>query len=164
VIGIGGLGHLALQFAKAFGCEVSALSTSPDKEKEARRFGADHFFTAEKWPVSRFDLLLCTVHQNLPWDKVLASLKPSGTLCALGRPDEPARIDLSALISFQKSVTGSATASRALLQEMLEFAARHRITPQIEQMPMKEVNQAIARLKEGKARYRIVLFQETMVL
>lgn len=161
VVGIGGLGHLGLQFAKAFGCEVTALSQTASKEKEARKFGADHFLL--KFPVSQYDLILCTVHQNLDWNGLIGALKPSGTLCVLGRPDAPAPIDFSSLISFQKSVTGSATASRSVLNEMLSFAARHKIAPQIEKMPLQEVNRAIAHLKEGKARYRIVLEMNHMV-
>ena len=164
VIGIGGLGHLGLQFAKAFGCEVTALSFTPSKREEARRFGADHFaLLDEKWPVSQFDLILSTVHNHLDWDKVIGILRPSGTLCVLGRPEEPAKIDFSPLISFQKSITGSATASRSVLNEMLAFAAQHKITPQIEQMPLSEVNRAIARLKAGEARYRIVLETAPMI-
>lgn len=164
VVGIGGLGHLGLQFASAFGCEVTALSFTPGKEKEAKGFGADHFVVmGKKLTSSQFDLILCTVHQNLDWDMLIGALKPSGTLCVLGRPDEPSRINFSELISFQKSVTGSATASRSVLNEMLQFAARHKIAPQIERMPLTQVNEAVARVKAGKARYRIVLEMDSMV-
>lgn len=161
VVGIGGLGHLALQFARALGCEVTALSSTPNKKQEALRLGAHHFLS--EIPLNRFDLILCTVHQNLDWDRLIGALKPSGTLCVLGRPDTPAAVDFSQLISFQKSITGSATASRAVLGEMLSFAAFHKIAPQIEKMPLAEANQAIVRLKSGAVRYRIVLENPSVV-
>jgi len=156
IIGIGGLGHLALQFAKALGCGVSAISHSANKEIEAKSFGADHFFTLDNCP-KQFDFILSTVQADLEWDKVISLLKPNGTLCFVGRPLKPATIDTGQLISFQKTLTGSSTANRPVMKEMLSFAAKHLVKPQIELFPLKEVNKAIERVKSNQARYRIVL-------
>lgn len=158
VIGIGGLGHLGVQFAAAFGCEVTAISSSPGKEAEARSFGASHFISLEKNPTpSQFDFILSTVQADLDWNLVLNLLKPKGTLCFVGRPLNLSLIEIGQLISFQKNISGSSTANRPLMNEMLQLAARDRIQPKIELFPLNEVNRAIDRVKENKARYRIVL-------
>jgi alcohol/geraniol dehydrogenase (NADP+) len=157
VIGIGGLGHLALQFAAAFECEVTAISRTASKEAEAKSFGAHHFTTLDKAKAGQFDLILSTVQGNLNWNHVISLLKPKGTLCFVGRPLNPAQIEIGNLISFQKRIVGSSTANRAQMNEMLQFAARHKIKPQIELFPLAEVNRAIEKVKANEARYRVVL-------
>jgi uncharacterized zinc-type alcohol dehydrogenase-like protein len=158
VLGIGGLGHLALQFAKGFGCETSAISTTRSKEKDAKKFGADHFYVlSELPPQSKFDLILSTVHADLNWNEILLLLKPKGALCFLGRPASSISIEVAPLISGGRRITGSSTANRSHMMEMLEMAARCKIHPQIEVMPLSKVNKAIDRLKANEARYRIVL-------
>ncbi len=159
IIGIGGLGHLALQFAKAFGCEVTAISSSKDKEVEARRLGAHHFLSHEDLHnnKARFDFILSSVHADLNWNLVLSTLRPKGRLCFVGLPKSDLQFAARFLVSGNRSVCGSGTGSRALLQEMLAFAARHRVKAQVEAFPMKEVNKAIERLRSNKARYRIIL-------
>lgn len=158
VIGIGGLGHLALQFADRLGCEVTAISTTRAKEKEARHLGADHFYTLDQLPPpGSFDFILSTVHADLNWNQILSLLRPKGTLCFLGRPASAAAIDISYLLSPQRNLTGSSTANRFLMNEMLAFAARHKIAPMIEERPLSQVNEAIERLKANAVRYRIVL-------
>lgn len=158
ILGIGGLGHLALQFAKAFGCEVTAISHSPSKKEEAKAFGADHFalFTEPPAP-SQFDFIFSTVHADLHWNQVITWLKPLGTLCFLGKPEKEALIDIGLLLSPQKKITGSSNANRLLLSEMLRFSAQHRIAPQIELFPLSQVQQGIERVKANAARYRVVL-------
>ena len=105
VIGIGGLGHLGLQFAAAFGCEVTAISSSPGKEAEAKLFGAHHFLSLEKNPPpAQFDFILSTVQADLDWNLVLSLLKPKGTLCFVGRPQNLGQIEIGTLISFQKNI------------------------------------------------------------
>jgi uncharacterized zinc-type alcohol dehydrogenase-like protein len=159
VIGIGGLGHVALQFGKALGCDVTAISSSPDKRSDALRFGANHFYTLSQMAEHKmhYDFILSTVHNDLNWNQILSSLKPSGTLCFLGRPPHPLSIDVSLLLSTQRSITGSSTANRSLMNEMLHFAAHHQIAPQIELFKMSHLNEAIQKLRANQARYRIVL-------
>ena len=109
IIGIGGLGHLGLQFAKAFGAEVTAFSTSTDKEEEARRLGAHHFVNtrdngALKKIAGSFDLLLSTVGADQDWQAIVNSLRPKGTLCIVGVPPSPISIQAFPLIAGQRSI------------------------------------------------------------
>ncbi len=163
VIGIGGLGHLAVQFARAFGCEITAFSTTPDKEPEARQFGAHHFVLLNTLSPggmgipAQFDFILSTVHASLEWSSILSLLKPMGKLCIVGIPSSDLHIPARLLISGNRTLCGNGTGSRYYMHEMLQFAARHRIHPQVETFPMTEINQAIARLKNNQARYRLVL-------
>jgi uncharacterized zinc-type alcohol dehydrogenase-like protein len=161
ILGIGGLGHLALQFAKALGCTVYAFSSSKDKEAEAKGFGADTFINTQnldpkKW-VSNFDFILSTVNVDLNWNLYLSLLKPGSTLCFVGLPKSPLNIDVNYLISGQRSVSGSTVANRATLKEMLEFATQHQIRPKVEKYPLENINVALERLRSNQARYRIVL-------
>jgi len=159
VIGIGGLGHVALQFAKAFGCDVTAISSSPGKQTDAMRFGATELLSLEQMQRHKlqYDFILSTVHADLDWNFVLSLLKPSGTLCFLGRPAQPLSFDVAGVLSTQRTVTGSSTANRAVMHEMLAFAASRKIAPQIELKKLADVNQAIELVRHNKARYRIVL-------
>jgi uncharacterized zinc-type alcohol dehydrogenase-like protein len=165
VIGIGGLGHLALQFGRAFGCSVTAISSSSDKEKEALSFGAGHFATLDQIKANpsnyalSFDFIISTTHGDVDWDLVCSLLKPTGVLCFLGRPATRLSLDLLRSLNSQQVITGSSVANRYLIQEMLEFAAEHKIVPRIELMKMSEVNEAIEKVRKNKARYRIVLTQ-----
>ena len=160
VIGIGGLGHLAIQYTRAYGCEVTAFSSSPDKEAEAREFGAHHFVVhSDKKRVKglkrQFDFLLSTVYVQLDWNEFVSLLKPHGSLVFVGAGGV-LNIPASTLLSL-KSVGGSAIGSRTMISEMLEFSARHSIKAVTEPVPMSQVNQAVDRVRQGKARYRMVL-------
>jgi uncharacterized zinc-type alcohol dehydrogenase-like protein len=162
VIGIGGLGHLALQFARAFGCEVTAFSSSADKAAEAKRFGAHHFISStDDSALSKvkgsFDFILSTVNVSLNWATYIQLLRSNGQLCLVGVPQEQLQIPIIDLIMGQKTVCGSMIAGRAMMNEMLTFAARHDIVAQTETMPMSQVNEALVKLRANKARYRIVL-------
>ena len=162
VVGIGGLGHLALKFAHAWGCEVTAFTTSVSKIDEAKDFGAHHVIssydsTSILKAASSLDLLLVTINRPLDWATLLKTLKPNGRMHVVGAVLEPMPIPAIELIFGQKSVSGSPTGSPSALATMLEFAARHRIAPQVEHFPMSQVNEALAHLAAGKARYRIVL-------
>lgn len=162
VVGIGGLGHMGLQFARAFGAEVTALSTSLDKEAEARQMGAHHFVntrdTAEmKRLGGSFDLVLSTVSADQDWQALINSLRPKGTLCVLGVPPSPIALQAFSLIGGQRAVAGSPTGSPRDLHEMLDVAARHSIKALTERFPMAGANEAIARVKKSKVRYRAVL-------
>jgi uncharacterized zinc-type alcohol dehydrogenase-like protein len=165
IIGVGGLGHLAIQFAHALGCEVTAISSSPEKKEQALKFGADHFIIAQDQASMRqvrlsFDLLLYASHGKSDWTSILYSLKTNGRLVMIGFSDDPVTFDPLELVVHQMSITGSFIGNRVAMKEMLSFAQVQGIAPEIELMPMSQVNLAIQRLKENKARYRIVLFND----
>jgi uncharacterized zinc-type alcohol dehydrogenase-like protein len=162
IIGIGGLGHMAVKFAAAYGCEVTAFTSSESKFEEAKGFGANHIVTtrdsaAIKKLAGSFDLLISTVNVPLDWDAIIGTLAPNGRLHVVGAVLEPIPVAAFSLILGQRSVSGSPTGAPVSIKSMLDFAARHNITPQTEHFPMSEINEAFARLESGKARYRIVL-------
>lgn len=162
IVGIGGLGHLAIKFARAWGCEVTAFTSSMDKEAELKEMGAHYVVNsrddhAVKALRGRFNLVLSTVNVNLAWHRYLAALAPKGKLVHVGMVGEPMSIRASSLVTGQKAVGGSDTGSPGTMAKMLEFCARHQIEPQVEYFKMSEINDAIAHLKSGKARYRVVL-------
>jgi len=162
VIGIGGLGHLAIRFARAFGSEVTAFSTTPEKEREARKLGADHFVLSNdsgqmERAAGSFDFLLSAVTAKLDWPVWVGLLRPKGVLCLVGASPGTLEIPPAALIVGQRTVCGSAIGSRSMIREMLDFAARHGITPRVESMPLSEVNAALDKVRSNRARYRVVL-------
>lgn len=162
VLGVGGLGHLALQFARAMGCEVTALSSSPDKEEDARRFGAHHFVvTGQRKAMTAlartFDVIVSTVFVAQDWKRLVSALRPNGTFCLVGVPAEPLSLPAGSLIGGQRSVTGSAIGGRPAIREMLEFAARHGVQAQTQVRPMGQAHAGLAETREGRARYRVVL-------
>ncbi len=162
VVGLGGLGHLAVQYARGFGCEVTALSTSPDKEAEARSLGAHHFINvrdagAVESAANSFDLVISTVPADLSWADYVNALRPKGTLCIVGVPQSELRLPAFPLIVGSKAVCGSAVGSPSEIREMLEFSARNGIYPRTERFSMAQVNEALDRLRSNQARYRIVL-------
>jgi uncharacterized zinc-type alcohol dehydrogenase-like protein len=130
VIGIGGLGHMALRFLRAWGCDVTAFSTSPDKEAEAREMGATHFVNSRDSSAlqaveSSFDLVLSTVNADLDWGTYLATLRPKGRLHFVGVVPNPVSSQIFPMILGQKSISGSPLGSPATVEKMLDFAARH---------------------------------------
>jgi uncharacterized zinc-type alcohol dehydrogenase-like protein len=162
VVGIGGLGHLGLQFARAMGCEVTALSASPDKETEAYGFGAHRFVLTRgaaglRSAAGRLDFLLSTVFTRPDVSLLLDTLRPNGVLCFVGVPAAPLRLDVGSMLGRQLGIATSAIGGRAAMREMLEFAARHGIVPKVQLRPLAEANAALADVRKGLARYRIVL-------
>ncbi len=165
VIGIGGLGHMALQFANKWGCEVHAFTTSDSKEAEARQLGAHFVHNTRKEGVlkqltGKLDLILSTINVPLDVPGLLDTLAPHGRLHVLGAVLEPLQVPAISLIFGQKSISGSPTGSPTAISTMLDFSARHAIAPIIETFPMSKVNDALDRLRSGKARYRIVLVND----
>ena len=165
IIGVGGLGHLAIQFAHAFGFDVTVISSSPDKEKQAIAFGADHFTAGiDKESLKKlknsFDIVLYTGASNINWISLQRTLRNNGKLVMVGFDSELTAFESVDLVVHQQSFTGSFIGSPKTMREMLAFADEHEIKPQIELMSMSQVNEAIRRVKEGKARYRIVLVNE----
>ncbi len=162
VIGIGGLGHLAIQFARAMGAHVIAFSTTPHKELEAHRFGAHDFVLAShpdelKRAKHACDLLLATAPAQIDWAAYMDVVRYKGSLIVVGVPPGDVSVPVTSLIDGDRAIRGSATGSRTTMREMLAFAARHHIRPKTELMPMSQVNEALTRVRENKARYRIVL-------
>lgn len=162
VVGIGGLGHMAVKFAAAWGCEVTAFTSSESKYDEARGFGAHHVVSSRDSEAVRklagsFDLLLVTVNVPLDWPAMIAAVAPKGRMHVVGVVLEPIPVPAFDLIMARRSISGSPTGAPATIATMFDFAARHAIAPQVEHFPMSQVNDAMARLAAGKARYRIVL-------
>lgn len=162
VIGIGGLGHMALGFLNRWGCEVTAFTSSADKVKEALKLGA-HKTANSRDPkeieklAGTFDLIISTVNVKLDWESYVGTLAPNGRLHFVGAVLEPVELTVFSLLMGQRKVSGSPVGSPAMIASMLEFAARHDIRPVVEEFPLSKVNEAMARLESGKARYRVVL-------
>jgi len=162
VIGIGGLGHMALKFLNAWGCEVTAFSQSPEKEAEAKQFGAHNFVNSSdpaelmKYANS-FDYIISTVNKLQDMTPYLVTLRPKGKLVLVGVVVEPIQFEMFPMLVGEKIVTAGAIGSPAAIATMLDFAARHNILPLTETFEFSQVNEAIKKLREGKIRYRAVL-------
>ncbi len=164
VIGIGGLGHMAIKFLNAWGCEVTAFSSHPEKEQEVRSFGAHNFVkstdsNALAKYVNYFDYIISTVNVtlNCDWNAYINALHQKGKLVFVGVVLEPLQVNLFPMIIKQTIVAASPTGSPAVIASMLEFAARHNILPTVESFPFTDVNKAVDLLKEGRMHYRAVL-------
>ena len=162
VIGIGGLGHLALQFLNKWGCHVTAFPSSESKTEEAKRLGAHEIVNSRDSAAmakiaGSLDFILVTANVPLDWDAYLGALAPDGRLHFVGAVLEPIPVPAFALIGGRKSLSGSPLGSPAAVRDMLDFCGRHQIAPQIETFAMADVNDALEHLHSGKARYRIVL-------
>lgn len=158
-------GHMALQFANKWGCEVHAFTTSESKEEEARKLGAHHVHNTKNPGALRkiagsLDLIISTINVPLDLHSLLGTLAPTGRLHVVGAVVQPMPLRAMDLISGLKSVSGSPTGSPTVIDAMLNFSARHAIAPITETYPMSQVNDALEHLRSGKARYRIVLVNE----
>lgn len=162
VVGIGGLGHLALQFLNKWGCEVHAFTSSDSKRDEAMSMGAHHVVNSRNPAqlasvAGKLNFILSTVNVSLDWPAYINALAPKGRLHLVGAVPEPIPVAAFPMIGGQKSISGSPLGSPATTATMLDFCARHNIAPITEHYPMSKANDALERLKAGKARYRIVL-------
>jgi len=162
VIGIGGLGHLALKFCQAWGCHVTAMTSTDAKKKEALSMGAHDTLNSKdpdelKAAAGSFDIIISTVNVNLDWNPFVSTLRPKGRFHQVGALLEPFEVDYIPFLFGQLSFSGSPVGSPATLRKMVEFAARHGIEAETEHFPFSEINEAFAHLEDGKARYRIVL-------
>jgi uncharacterized zinc-type alcohol dehydrogenase-like protein len=162
VIGIGGLGHIALQFLNAWGCEVTAFTSSESKREEALEMGAHKTLNSRdsdeiKSATDSFDFIISTVNVKLDWNLYLRTLKPKGRLHFVGATLEPLDVGVFSLMAGQKSISASPVGSPTTIRTMLDFAVLHNIKPLVEVYPMSKINEAFDHLKTGKAKYRIVL-------
>ena len=164
VHGIGGLGHLAVQYAKAMGARVVAVSHSSEKEEISRQIGADHFIDSSKAdPAEEIkklggaDVILTTVFRTEAIQPLLDGLAPRGRLSVVGAAQEPLHVAPFDLITKRIIVTGSAVGGRKLLRETLQFSADFGIKPMIEVYPFEKVNEVIDRVRSGKVKIRAVL-------
>jgi alcohol/geraniol dehydrogenase (NADP+) len=162
VVGIGGLGHLAIQYLAKWGCEVTAISTSADKEDEAQALGADHFLASNgtddlQKAAGSFDFIMCTVSADLPWDTYLSLLRPQGKLCVVGVPKSAIAFSAFSLLPSEKVIAGGIPGSLVETAQMLAFTARHGIKPIVEIFAMTDINRAVDHVRKGKPRYRAVL-------
>ncbi len=162
VVGIGGLGHIAIQFARVFGAHVTAFSSSAGKEEEVRALGAHHFVNtretkAMKEVAGTQDFILTTINADQDWGTYIQALRPTGTLCFVGVPPSPVSLQAFPLIGGMRSVSGSPIGSPHRLREMLDVAARHGVHATTEVFPMSKANEAIEKVKKNKVRYRAVL-------
>lgn len=162
IVGIGGLGHLALQFADKWGCEVTAFTTSPDKADEVKKLGADYVVDTrsdaelEKL-AGKFNMIMTTANAPLNWDLYFQALAPKGNLHVVGAVLEPIPVVSFSLIMGGKALSGTATGSPIVVRQMLDFCARHNIEAETEHFKMSEINEAFDYLENGKPRFRIVL-------
>lgn len=162
VIGIGGLGHMALKFLKSWGCEVIAFSSNPSKKEQIMTMGASKVIDSTNPEelasiAGKLNFILNTTNVSLDWNSYITTLAPKGKLHTVGAVLEPMAIPAFSLIGGEKSVAGSPLGSPALTKTMLDFCVRHNIYPTTEEFPMKKVNEALEHLEQGKARFRIVL-------
>jgi len=164
VQGVGGLGHLAIQYAHAAGFETAAISRSPDKEALAMELGADHFINAtETDPAEQLQALggakvvLATAPSSDAIESIVGGIGTDGTVLVVGVPDEPVSVDANQLVGSRGAVAGWASGDARDSQDTLEFSSLREVTPQIETYPLSEVESAYERMIQNDARFRVVL-------
>jgi uncharacterized zinc-type alcohol dehydrogenase-like protein len=168
VVGLGGLGHMAIKLAKAMGAEVTVFTTSSKKIEDAKRLGASHVILSKEpeqmsQSVCSFDFILDTICSSHNLDPYLGQLKRDGTLCLVGIPPSPhLPPDVSHLVSKRKRLVGSLIGGIKETQEMLDFCAEHNITADIELIPIEKINEAYERMIKGDVKYRFVIDVKTM--
>jgi uncharacterized zinc-type alcohol dehydrogenase-like protein len=162
VVGLGGLGHMAVKFAVSFGAEVTVLSTSPSKEADARRLGAHHFaLTTDKETMkkldSSFDVIIDTLSADHDFNPYLDLLGLNGKLMVVGLPSDHPRARAHKLTKNRRSITGSTIGSLAETQEMLDYCAKHNIVADVEVIPIQKINEAYERMIKNDVKYRFVI-------
>lgn len=167
VIGLGGLGHMAVKLAVSFGAEVTMLSTSPSKEADAGRLGA-HKFALTKDPeqlkglANYFDFIIDTVSADHDYNMYMNFLNTNGVMICVGAPPSPAQVSAFSLIFQRRSLVGSLIGGLTETQEMLDYCAEHNITSDVEVIDIKDINEAYERMLKGDVRYRFVIDMSTL--
>ncbi|TDL45979.1 NAD(P)-dependent alcohol dehydrogenase [Microbacterium oleivorans] len=167
VVGMGGLGHLAVKIAVAMGAEVTVLSQSLSKQEDGKRFGATHYYATSDASTftalaNTFDLIINTVSAPLKLESYLRLLRLDGTMVNVGAPSEPLSLRVFTLFGNRRSFAGSNIGSIAETQEMLDFCAEHGIAPETELIGADEINEAYERVLRSGVRYRFVIDIETL--
>ena len=167
VVGLGGLGHMAVKFAASFGAEVTMLSTSPEKEQDARHLGAHHFALTKnpeqlKELAGKFDFIIDTVSAPHDYNAYLNMLNTDGVMICVGAPPTPSQIIAFSLIGGRKSLAGSLIGGLPETQEMLDYCAEHNITSDVEVIDMNYINEAYERMLKGDVKYRFVIDTSTI--
>ncbi len=167
VVGLGGLGHMAIKLAASFGAEVTMLSTSPSKQKDAAQLGAHHFaLTTDPEQIlaltGKFDFIIDTVSAAHDYNTYLQMLNTDGVMVCVGAPPTPSQIVAFNLIGGRKSLAGSLIGGIAETQEMLDYCSEHNITSDVEVIAISEINTAYERMLKGDVRYRFVIDMSTL--
>jgi uncharacterized zinc-type alcohol dehydrogenase-like protein len=162
VVGLGGLGHMAVKIAASMGADVTVLSTSSSKERDALRLGARGFASTRDDETfvrlaGKLDLIVDTVSAVHEYDRYLTLLRSHGAMVLVGAPPQPSPISAFSLILGNRTLAGSLIGGIAETQEMLDYCAEHRILPEIETIPIQEINEAYERMLRGDVRYRFVI-------
>ena len=162
VVGLGGLGHMAVKFAHAFGTHVVLFTTSPGKAEDAKRLGADEVVVSKnedemKKHLNSFDFIIDTVSAKHPLDSYLALLKRDGTMCMVGASPDPLPVDVFSLIGRRRQLVGSLIGGIPETQEMLDFCAEHGITSDVELISIDKINEAYERMLKSDVKYRFVI-------
>lgn len=162
VIGIGGLGHLAIKFLNAIGCEVTAFSTSPEKKNKILSMGANKLIQSNddeilKQNTDKFDFIISTVNHKLNWNRYLECLKPRGRLHMVGATLDALDVSVFNLMKGRKSISGSPVGSPKNIVKMLQFVKKHRTYPDVEIFSFNEINKAITKLRKNEIRFRAVV-------
>lgn len=167
VLGLGGLGHMAVKFASAFGAEVTMLSTSPSKEADAKKLGAHKFVLTTSRENTRalrgyFDFILDTVSAPHDYNMYLGMLNTNGVHICVGAPPEPSQVAAFSLIGNRRSIAGSLIGGLPETQEMLDYCSEYNIVSDVEVIAMKDINAAYERMLKGDVRYRFVIDMSTL--
>ena len=167
ILGLGGLGHMGVKIASAMGAEVTMLSHSPAKEKDAKKLGAHHFvLTSDKEQLKKvmgsFDFILDTVSAEHDYNFYLGMLRTNGVMVCVGAPPTPAQVPAFNLIFGRKSIAGSLIGGIPETQEMLDFCARNNIVSEVEVIAIRDINEAYERMLKGDVRYRFVIDMATL--
>jgi len=167
VVGLGGLGHMAVKFGVAFGAEVTVISTSPNKETAAKALGAHHFIISKdeaqmKAAFKRFDFVLDTVSGNSDLNPYLATLQTNGIYVNVGIPAKPWELSAFSLVVGNKVIAGSGAGGLPETQQMLDFCAEHNIVSDIELIDIRDIHKAYDRMQKGDVKYRFVIDMKTL--
>jgi uncharacterized zinc-type alcohol dehydrogenase-like protein len=167
VVGLGGLGHMAVKFAVAFGAEVTVISTSPSKVAEANKLGAHHFILAKDTDAlkphdSSFDVVLDAISADHDYTQYLNLLRLEGKLLVVGLPEHNPKVSPFALIKNRRSIVGSMIGSIKETQEMLDFCYENKIYAEIEKISIASINDAYERMIKGDIKYRFVIDMSTL--